>query len=207
MAVKWGHTGWHYSRALRAVVGGALVLGPGLVAEHAAAANPPERALLTSGSGFLLSVSCKSSVCVAVGQRLGAAAKSPLAEIWRGAGWKVSTLATPTGASVSQLQGVSCPSTTSCTAVGGWENAREVACHSPSTGTGPPGTPRRSLHRQRPASWRRFRATRPAPVRRSDRTSTSTRCRKTCPTSGTGRTGRRASRRDRRGPASRSAMP
>ena len=65
-------------------------------------------------------VSCTtSSACSAVGSSIGSGGVPvPLAEAWNGSGWTVQSTPTPAGAQESELKGVSCTSSTACTAVG-----------------------------------------------------------------------------------------
>jgi hypothetical protein len=69
--------------------------------------------------GQLLAVSCPSATsCTAVGGYTGLSGPVTLAEHWDGSTWAVQATPNPPGASFSLLGGVSCPSVTSCTAVG-----------------------------------------------------------------------------------------
>jgi hypothetical protein len=65
-------------------------------------------------------VSCAAAHdCVAVGNYdSGTNGFLTLAELWNGTAWAVLQSATPVGAYVSQLKGVSCPTTRMCMAVG-----------------------------------------------------------------------------------------
>ena len=65
-------------------------------------------------------VSCTSTTaCIAVGSFVDrAGTTAPLVERWDGVGWSIQTIPTPTGARDSVLRGVSCASTTACSAVG-----------------------------------------------------------------------------------------
>jgi hypothetical protein len=68
--------------------------------------------------GPLAAVSCSSaSACTAVG-----GSGSPLAERWNGSTWTIQPIAPLSGATATALNGVSCPSATSCLAVGHWVN-------------------------------------------------------------------------------------
>ena len=70
-------------------------------------------------AGQLNSVSCRSaSSCDAVGFVTTAATTKTLAEHWTGAHWSIVPSAEPSGASSASLGGVSCPSASSCLAVG-----------------------------------------------------------------------------------------
>ncbi len=68
----------------------------------------------------LNSVSCSSSAaCIAVGDYTNSSyVKVTLAEHWNGTSWAIQTTPNPSGAIYSVLSGVSCTSTTACTAVG-----------------------------------------------------------------------------------------
>jgi hypothetical protein len=74
----------------------------------------------TGATGSSLSaVSCVSaSDCTAVGSYASGSGLLTLAEAWNGTSWSIETTANPGGTSVAQLSGVSCASTTACTAVG-----------------------------------------------------------------------------------------
>jgi hypothetical protein len=75
------------------------------------------------GYGAFYGVSCPSSTsCVAVGDFYDESAgmQVPLAERWNGASWSIQS--TPPGATSGVLAGVSCLSSTSCTAVGEYTN-------------------------------------------------------------------------------------
>src|SRR6516165_4348081 len=74
----------------------------------------------------LVGVSCASPAsCTATGlydkKTGGSAHEVPLAEHWNGSSWTVQTAPLPADAIAADLDGgVSCPSATECTAVGGW---------------------------------------------------------------------------------------
>jgi hypothetical protein len=75
----------------------------------------------TGAKGILLSgVSCtSSSACTAVGNYNNASGTQvTLAERWNGTSWSVQTTPNPTGGTASVLSGVSCTSSSACTAVG-----------------------------------------------------------------------------------------
>jgi hypothetical protein len=84
--------------------------------------SPPPGALSSGLSG----VSCPSTTtCTAVGGYTDTSgAGATLAERWNGGRWTIESTPTPTGASSSGLSGVSCPSTTTCTAVGGYTGSK-----------------------------------------------------------------------------------
>jgi hypothetical protein len=72
---------------------------------------------------YLTAVSCASKKdCVAVGQTMTPDGKPtpPLAESWNGTRWKLSSLPLPAGGTSGNLADVSCPSATSCYAVGSY---------------------------------------------------------------------------------------
>jgi hypothetical protein len=70
-------------------------------------------------------VSCSSATaCTAVGlYRDSGGNYLTLAERWNGATWTIQPTPNPSGAPYNSLQGISCPSTTACTAVGFYENS------------------------------------------------------------------------------------
>jgi len=68
---------------------------------------------------YLAGVACTSpSRCVAVGQGNGAGTPVALGERWNGTGWTMMSAISPVGAAESQLNGVACPTTSRCVAVG-----------------------------------------------------------------------------------------
>jgi len=84
-----------------------------------------------SKSAFLQKVSCASSTsCMAVGSYYDGTTNKTLAERWNGSSWSVSSSPNPAEAKSgeiagSYLLGVSCASSSSCTAVGRYVNATE----------------------------------------------------------------------------------
>ena len=76
-------------------------------------------------NGLLLSaVSCTSDTsCTAVGESAVGPADTTLAEHWDGSSWTVQPTPNPAGTTFSFLSGLSCPSATSCTAVGFYINS------------------------------------------------------------------------------------
>ncbi|MGA2010304.1 MAG: hypothetical protein ABSH51_07200 [Solirubrobacteraceae bacterium] len=96
---------------------------------------------LPTGRGMLASVSCASATdCIAVGEsayaQLSAASRAsaqdtipgpylyqPLAEQWNGTGWTVLPMPALSDLSTGGLISVSCPSTTACVAVGGYDTS------------------------------------------------------------------------------------
>jgi hypothetical protein len=81
------------------------------------------------GGGVLQGVSCPSSEsCTAAGRYKSASgAKLPLADRWNGKEWSSQELPKPTGATASELKGVSCSSSEACTAVGYYEKSGTLA--------------------------------------------------------------------------------
>jgi len=76
---------------------------------------------LSTTDSELGAVSCTSATnCVAVGFYNGTTSQSTLVERWNGTTWSTTTSPNPTGATASQLAGVSCTSTTNCVAVGSY---------------------------------------------------------------------------------------
>ena len=71
---------------------------------------------------FLEGVSCPSAtVCTATGTYIDSGGTNvTLAERWNGSSWSIQATPTPSGATGSYLQGVSCPSPTVCTATGSY---------------------------------------------------------------------------------------
>jgi hypothetical protein len=76
----------------------------------------------------LYGVSCSSATaCMAVGyDETSAGVYLSLTETWNGTEWKIQSTAEPTGTLNSLLKGVSCTSSTACTAVGWYENSSGV---------------------------------------------------------------------------------
>jgi hypothetical protein len=79
-------------------------------------------------SSNLQGVSCASTtICTATGEYTNkAGTEVTLAEGWNGKAWTVQTTPNPEGAKSSNLQGVSCASTTICTATGEYTNKAGV---------------------------------------------------------------------------------
>ncbi len=72
-----------------------------------------------TASEAMLSVSCaSSSFCMAVGRAAG----KPFAERWNGSEWTLVSAPNPMGATDATLEAVSCPTTSSCMAVGSFQN-------------------------------------------------------------------------------------
>jgi hypothetical protein len=78
-------------------------------------APSPSGATLSNLNG----VSCTSaSACTAVGYYASGSSNLPLAERWNGTTWAIQKMRNPSGATLSNLNGVSCTSASACTAVG-----------------------------------------------------------------------------------------
>jgi hypothetical protein len=72
-------------------------------------------------ASFLNGVSCTSaSACTATGYYATGTTNLTLAERWDGTAWTIQSTPTPSGATASQLYGVSCTSASACTAVGNY---------------------------------------------------------------------------------------
>ena len=86
--------------------------------------NPSE-----AKEAFLEDVSCSSSTtCTAVGFYVsGKDVPSTLAEQWNGTEWSVQSTPNPTGATQSEFRGMSCSSSTACTAVGWYKSGSGYA--------------------------------------------------------------------------------
>jgi hypothetical protein len=85
--------------------------------------NPTE-----AKGNVLRGVSCtSSSACVAVGSDytggFPSSAYSTLAEVWNGTSWSIQSIPNPTGEKGIVLSGVSCTSSSACTAVGDYVNS------------------------------------------------------------------------------------
>src|SRR5262245_21183949 len=82
---------------------------------HAQPAANPARASFS----FLGGVSCPSpSDCTAVGVGNGDGTPFPLGERWRDGRWRLRAVPSPVGAAENQLNGIACPATDRCMAVG-----------------------------------------------------------------------------------------
>jgi hypothetical protein len=69
---------------------------------------------------ILTNIKCTSStMCIAVGTYENSSGTMvPLVETWNGAEWVIGSISAPTGATYASLSGLSCTSSTACTAVG-----------------------------------------------------------------------------------------
>jgi hypothetical protein len=77
-----------------------------------------------SSWAILYSVSCTSStMCAAVGDYDGSAGYVTVAERWNGTSWSIQSTPNPTGATYARVTSVSCNTSTSCTAVGEYQNS------------------------------------------------------------------------------------
>jgi hypothetical protein len=77
----------------------------------------------------LRAISCPSSTaCTAVGEYFNSAGtRVTLAERWNGSSWAIQSTPNPTGGQRNILWGISCPSTTACTAAGSYDNSSGYA--------------------------------------------------------------------------------
>lgn len=72
-----------------------------------------------ASANYLSGVSCPSpSDCTAVGQGNGDGTPFPLGERWRNGRWNLEAVPSPIGAAENQLNGIACPATDACMAVG-----------------------------------------------------------------------------------------
>jgi hypothetical protein len=72
-------------------------------------------------SSGLAAVSCAApTACTAIGQSSTMAGSEPLVERWNGARWSIQRIPTPVGGRYPRLAAISCPSSTSCTAIGSY---------------------------------------------------------------------------------------
>jgi hypothetical protein len=75
-------------------------------------------------ASYLNGVSCPSaSACTATGFYSTGTTDLTLAETWNGTAWTVQSTPAPSGATSSELYGVSCPSASACTAAGNYETS------------------------------------------------------------------------------------
>jgi hypothetical protein len=97
-----------------------------LPADHGRASNPYKLETPpnpTSPDGSLVSGSCGSGFCAAVGSDLNeSGATHALAEMEQGRGWRQTITRQPVDATRSVFEGVSCPASSACTAVGFWND-------------------------------------------------------------------------------------
>jgi hypothetical protein len=81
-----------------------------------------------ASSAYLEGVSCTSATaCMAVGYSGGLADSQALTERWNGSSWTILPTPNPPGVTQSALWGVSCTSSTTCTAVGDEDSGRTLA--------------------------------------------------------------------------------
>ncbi len=87
-----------------------------------------KQAIVEPGEETVLSgVSCASSKeCVGVGFSDTGGSTAPLGESWSGTRWIQQKVLVPIGAKETELEGVSCSSSTSCIAVGAYRNSSET---------------------------------------------------------------------------------
>jgi hypothetical protein len=75
----------------------------------------------TGSATYVVGVSCPNTTsCFAVGSYITTSAGKTLVEYWNGSAWSIMTSPNPTGSTYLSLNGVSCPSTTSCFAIGSY---------------------------------------------------------------------------------------
>jgi hypothetical protein len=80
-----------------------------------------------ASSSELTEVACASStMCLAVGSYVDSSITKSFAARWDGTSWSLSSTPSPSGATSSELSGVSCVSTTDCTAAGSYVDALGV---------------------------------------------------------------------------------
>lgn len=113
-----GSRWWRDGSALLACV---ILMAPGQLAEAAPTWTITPTPNAATASGDLYGVSCASaSFCLASGgsyvSRLGAT--QVLAELWNGSSWALKPARLPVGSQSARLNAVSCPTSSSCTAVG-----------------------------------------------------------------------------------------
>jgi hypothetical protein len=100
----------------------------GLVEGWNGAAWTIQKAPSPSGSiyGSLSAVSCHVGTCHAVGDYYSdrSSLQAPWAEVRNGNTWKAQTVPSPSDAQGSSLLGVSCPTTSACTAIGNYTDSR-----------------------------------------------------------------------------------
>jgi hypothetical protein len=80
-----------------------------------------------NSANALFGVSCAGAGCIAVGVSVGGAETSQtLTESWNGAAWSITSSPDPGSGLLDELGGVTCTSSTSCVAVGDYENGSSV---------------------------------------------------------------------------------
>ncbi len=121
-----------YARGLRRPAFDRLAISVVLVTGVVATTAPPASATPTwsvtpspspvgPANGSLAGVACVSETsCYAVGSYPAGTTEKTLVEQWNGTSWSIVTSPNPNGATRSSLNGVACPSTTSCHAVGNY---------------------------------------------------------------------------------------
>jgi hypothetical protein len=91
---------------------------------HAQPVPNPARA----STNYLSGVSCPAaSDCTAAGQGNGDGTPFPLGERWRNGRWRLQAVPAPVGAAENQLNGIACPATGRCLAVGNAGPTRGVS--------------------------------------------------------------------------------
>ena len=86
---------------------------------HWAIQKTPNSSGATSSN--LAGISCATTICIAVGSyNTAAGTQQTLAEAWNGTHWAIQKTPNPSGATSSNLAGISCATTTICMAVGSY---------------------------------------------------------------------------------------
>jgi hypothetical protein len=77
--------------------------------------------VLSAGQGsFFSGVACQATACTAVGLNLPDTGPSMLAERWDGTSWQIQPMPAPPGAPDIDPPAVACPTSSACTAAGGY---------------------------------------------------------------------------------------
>lgn len=91
------------------------------LAEHWNGSTWADQTVPNTTDPALYGVSCPSATsCTAAGAGSGASGGVTTAEFWNGSTWTQQTTPIPSGAKNANFQGISCPTTADCTAVGDW---------------------------------------------------------------------------------------
>jgi len=108
---------------ITAAVAALVVLGVPAASASATWAVQPTPTPFHGVDGMLEAVSCLSADnCFAVGGYTSPFAQVTLAEHWNGTKWAIRATPNPSGATFSNLDGISCTAATDCTAVGEYES-------------------------------------------------------------------------------------
>jgi hypothetical protein len=80
-----------------------------------------------AGDTGLGAISCRAAnACEAAGYFFTRSKEVPLAEAWNGSSWRVQMVPVPTGARPSAFDGISCPASNACEAVGSYRSSAGV---------------------------------------------------------------------------------